>query len=196
MKIKKFKNLWTMGLIMCFGILVVFYILKIFNPQFIVGIAELPGVVKFGNYVDTHEWAYYLYNFVVGTLSGYLYCCACCRTRKLSLKSLLILIFSNILLLAIAKFVPQHYTSINYIIFVLFPFIMCFVDKNLSSRTFTSSSICFAIDIGSQIMSIEIRNLLLMATNINIATMTILLIDGIIWRALLYFYFNFKYKEN
>ena len=176
-----------------YNLFIFFYIFKIFNPQFIVGIAELPCVVKFGNYVDTHEWAYYLFNFIVGTLSGYLYCCACCRTRKLSLKSLLILIFSNILLLAIAKFVPQHYTSINYIIFVLFPFIMCFVDKNLSSRTFTSSSICFAIDIGSQIMSIEIRNLVLMATRINSASVTILAIDFMIWRAFLYFYFNFSF---
>ena len=73
---------------------------------------------------------------------------------------------------------------------------MCFIDKNLSNKTFTSSSICFAIDIGSQIMSMEIRNLVLMSTRVNSATISILVIDLIIWRALLYFYFNFKNKEN
>lgn len=57
MKIKKFKNLWTMGLILFGVILIALYVAKIFFPEFIVGIAEIESVVKFGQYVDTHQWA-------------------------------------------------------------------------------------------------------------------------------------------
>lgn len=57
MRIKKFNNLWAMGLILVSIILIVFYVIKIVNPYFIVGIAETPAIVKFGKYIDTHKWA-------------------------------------------------------------------------------------------------------------------------------------------
>ena len=45
MKIKKFNNLWAMGLILCGVLLVAFYVAKIFFPEFIVGVAEEPAIV-------------------------------------------------------------------------------------------------------------------------------------------------------
>ena len=62
MKVKRFNNLWAMGLILFGAILIAFYIVKIFFPQFIVGVAEIPSIVAFGNYVDSHEWAKQLFN--------------------------------------------------------------------------------------------------------------------------------------
>ena len=92
MKIKRFKNLWTMGLILCGSILILFYIAKLFFPQFIVGVAEIPDVVKFGEYIDSHVWAYHIYNVFVGFLTGYIYCAACCRKSKLNWKDCVILL--------------------------------------------------------------------------------------------------------
>lgn len=52
MKIKRFNNLWAMGLILFGAILVAFYLAKIFFPEFIVGVAEIPAIVNFGNLID------------------------------------------------------------------------------------------------------------------------------------------------
>jgi hypothetical protein len=83
MKVKKFKNLWTMGLILFGAILIALYVAKIFFPEFIVGIAEIESVVKFGEYVDTHLWAYYLFTSITSFVIAYFYCCACCRRKYL-----------------------------------------------------------------------------------------------------------------
>ena len=40
MKIKKFDNIWIMGLILCGAILVFLYMLKIFFPSFVVETAQ------------------------------------------------------------------------------------------------------------------------------------------------------------
>ena len=47
MKVKRFNNLWAMGLILFGAILVAFYLAKIFFPEFIVGVAEIPAIVNF-----------------------------------------------------------------------------------------------------------------------------------------------------
>ena len=181
-----------MGLILFGSILIFFYIAKLFFPQFIVGVAELPGIVKFGKFVDTHIWAYHIYNIVIGFFSAYIYCCGCCRKRKFNWKESLILFGFVILLRLISIFKPEQYTSMNYVIMCISPFILCWYNKSISSKMFISTIMCFSVDIVSQILSIEIRNLIPLSTNLNIATITILLIDGWIWRTLLYLFFNDK----
>ena len=54
MKVKRFNNLWAMGLILFGVILVAFYVAKIFFPEFIVGVAEIPEIVKFGTLIDSN----------------------------------------------------------------------------------------------------------------------------------------------
>ena len=190
MKIKRFKNLWTMGLILFGSILVFFYVAKLFFPQFIVGVAELPSIVRFGNFVDTHIWAYHLYNILVGFLSAHIISCASCRKKFLNWKESLVVLSFMIALRFISILIPTQYDAMNYVIMYLIPFVLCLIDKNVNSKTFISTSICFCVDIVSQVLSIQIRNLVPLSAKLNIATITILLIDGWIWRALLYFFFN------
>lgn len=195
MKIKKFNNLWTMGLII-FGImLVAFYILKLVNPSFIVGIAEIPAVVRFGTYVDTHKWAGFLFYLATGYLGYYLFCCACCRKYKLTIKENVLILFFTISLYAVQNYLPEIYAPLNYALLILVPFIMLIIDNKLNRNTFISTSITFCVDIMAQCLSLCIRNIVLLTTCLNTATMTILLIDGVIWRILLYLYFNNK-KEG
>lgn len=190
MKIKKFKNLWTMGLLLTGGILITFYILKLACPQFIVGVAELPAIVTLGTFVDSHKWAYFLYNVIIGSLGAYIYCGACCRKYKFKLYSYGVIVLANILLSTINLVYPNYYTAFNYLIFIITPFILCVLEKCVTSTTFISTVVCFSVDIVSQILSAEIRNLFILATHINSATMTILLIDTWIWRFLLLSFFN------
>ena len=194
MKVKRFKNLWAMGLLLFGAILIAFYIAKIFFPQFIIGVAELPSIVKFGNYVNSHKWANHLFNIFTSFTLNYVYFCACCRTYKLNLKQFLVLVVYIITLRLISLFAPTSYTPINYLTMVLVPFTMCLVDKNLNDKTFVSTIICFSVDIITQLLSLKIRDIVIMSTNLNPATFFILLIDALIWRVLLYLYFNYKNK--
>ena len=195
MKIKRFNNLWTMGLIIFGAILITFYILKIACPEFIVGIAEIPAIVAFGTYVDTHLWAYIIFEFAVAYIGLYLYSCACCRKMKLDWQDNLILCGFIAFGFLLYFLTPSLYTPFNYVMLILLPFVLLLKNKNLSQATFISTAICFGIDIMAQALSMEIRNIVLMASSLNIATLTILLIDTLIWRTLLYCYFNYKNKK-
>lgn len=194
MKVKRFKNIWTMGLIIFGVILVAFYIVKLVCPNFIIGVAEHPGIVAFGNYIDSHLWSYYLFNGLMCYIGGYIYCCACCRTHKLNLKGNLLLLLFIVISLIFQRFGFELYTPFNYVNFILLPFLILLCDKKLTKETFTSTICCYTIDIMAQAMSLVIRNVVIMTIHPNCATLSILLIDTWIWRILLYCYFNYKIK--
>lgn len=196
MKVKKFNNLWAMGLILFVAILIAFYIAKIFFPQFIVGVAEIPSIVAFGNYIDSHLWAYYLFDGIISFISAFIYVCACLRKSKLSIKSIISIIIVNCILYLFSAFAPLQYMNMNYVSFLFMPFICGVLDKAISKETFISTSICFCIDITAQVFSMFIRDITTMAVQFNSATFLILLIDGLIWRFLLYSYFNYKNKKE
>lgn len=190
MRIKRFDNLWTMGLILFGAILAFFYVAKIFFPQLIVGVAEIPSVVAFGNYVDSHLWAFYTYHACVGLFGGYFYYCACARTYKMTKKQVLLFVSFVVLGLILQRFLPSIYTPYTYVMLVSLPFVMLLIEGETNYKTFRSTAVCFAVDIMAQAFSLEIRNIVMMARAVNSATITILMIDAIIWRVLLYLYFN------
>lgn len=192
MKVKRFNNLWAMGLILFGAILVAFYVAKIFFPQFIVGVAEIPSIVKFGNYVDSNKWAKHLYNVVNAFACLYFYLGACCRTYKFSWKGFCIIALDIILLRLLSELGSKYYTTINYVFMILIPFLICVVENKLNKLTFTSTTICFAVDCLSQIMSLEIRDLIPFIHNINSATFFVLMIDVFILRIMLYLFYNYK----
>lgn len=184
-----------MGLILFGAILIALYVAKIFFPEFIVGIAEIESVVKFGNYVDTHQWAYYLFNFATSIFTGYFYCCACCRKKGLSFVQFSILAITTIILFIIQKYLPTYYFGLNMVIMVILPTIICRLDKSLDIKYLYSTATSFTIYYLAQMLSLEIRNISIMISYPNSATYTILLIDAYIWGVLLYNFYNFKEKR-
>lgn len=197
-KIKRFKNLWTMGLILCGALLVTFYVIKIFFPQFIIGIAETPRIVKIGTAIQSNKWYLHLFNFGVGAIHGYILCCACCRTYNFKWKGFLVFFGTLILLRLVAEFYQEHYATVNYVNMVVTPFLICAVNKRISKETFISTAICFTVDLLFQVFSVLVRNLPSMADpqKLNIASSLILLIDLVIWRILLCLFFNYKTKNK
>lgn len=195
MKVKRFNNLWAMGLILCGVLLVAFYVAKIFFPEFIVGVAKIPAIVKFGEYVDTHKWAKYLYNTINAFICLYFYLGACCRTYKFTWKGFCILILDIIILRLCSEFASKYYTTINYVFMILIPFLICLVENKCDKSTFLSTAMCFTMDCVSQIMSLEIRDLIPFIHNINSATFFVLMIDVFILRIMLFLFYNYK-KEG
>lgn len=196
MRIKKFNNLWAMGLLLFGIILVACYIMKIFFPDFIVGVAEIPSIVSFGNYVDSHKWAYYITNGVLSFVTLFFYTCACCRIKTLRIVEVFILIGLIIISHLIEEFAVQHLVGYNFILYLLLPLIVEFIRKTNRSEIFYSTCICFVITTIAQSISLSIRNIPLYISFTNTATYFVLLIDLYIWTILLYLYYNYKGEVN
>jgi hypothetical protein len=194
MKIKRFKNLWLMGIIIIGALLVGFELIKLIKPEFIIEIAEIPSVVKFGNYVQNNLWAYYLFVFTTSFVSYWFLCCACCRKKYLNWKECLIISIIIITLYGIQHHFIIYYSLLNTISLVLVPILLCIINKYSDKKYFISIFVVNILHQIFQILSLEIKNLVPMVNYPNIISVTILLIDMFIWQILLYNYFN--YKEN
>ena len=113
MKIKRFDNIWIMGLILSGTILVVLYVVKLLFPSFIIETAQNEKICLIGNYIDTHEWAWFLSSTVLSFVSYYFLCCACYGKTKLSLIELGIILVAIIIGYLIRKFLnASYYTAI------------------------------------------------------------------------------------
>lgn len=185
-----------MGLILTGAILVLFYIAKIFFPEFIIEIAETPRIVAIGNFVQSNKWYLHIFNFITGYAYGYILCCACVRKKYLNWKSNLVLFIVSLILILISEFYPLQYVSLNCASMVIAPFFMCLFNDNLSKETFISTIVCFSIELLFEFLSLTIRNLLIMTIEQNVVSMFILMIDLFIWRILLYLFFNNKTKNK
>ena len=181
-----------MGLILTGAILVLFYIAKIFFPEFIVGVAEIPSIVKFGNFVQSNKWYLHIFNIISGYVHGHILYCACSRRKFLSLIGNIVLVSQLILLRFISELYPLQYNTLNCALMAIAPFLICLFDKNLRKETFISTMVCFSTEIAFEFLSLAVRNLLLMTTKPNAVTFLVLMVDLLIWRILLYLFFNNK----
>lgn len=188
MKIKKFDNIWIMGLILCGAILVFLYMLKIFFPSFVVETAQSEKICKIGNYIDTHKWAWYLANSVLSFIVMSLLCCSACRKKTLNWKEILIIVADIAFMYIIKAFLPKYYTAFNYISMILLP---CIMGARLIPTTITFVSLMLV-----QTFTLEIRNIGLMITDCNFATLLILVIDVYLFQILLYLAMNYKREEK
>ncbi len=188
MKIKRFNNLWTMGLILCGVILGIIYFFKLFFPQTVIEIAQIDSITKIGHYIDNHKWAWYLATTILSFCSYFLTCCASCKKYYLDLKEIIIILISILILFFVKEFVPSQYTSLNISITVLLPFIM--------GADFKATVVMFVSTNFLQTMTLQVRNLSLMISDYNFATLTILMLDYYIFMILLYLFFNYKKGEQ
>jgi hypothetical protein len=188
MKIKRFNNLWFMGLLLSAVILGAIYLLKIFMPQFVIEVAHIESIVRIGHYIDTHKWAWYVVSAIMAFANYYLICCACCKKRFLNTRELIIILATIGLLFIVKEFFPTQYTSLNISSVVLLPCIM--------KGDFKATSIVFVSTNFLQTITGEIRGIMSMVIDFNYATMMILTIDFYIVSVLFYFYFKYDKELN
>ena len=196
MRVKKFDNLWTMGLIIFAVLLCAFYIAKVISPDFVVGVAQTSSVVKFGEFVDTHVWAYYLFYFPISFISSYILICASCRTRTLHRK----MAFLIALFLALSYYIEAYISEFSLVYNLCFPLFFCliytFFQKDYGRNLLVSTCVTFITNSFAQVLTLEIRDISTMVQYPNTATFTVLIIDGYIWQFLLYFFFNSNSKKE
>jgi hypothetical protein len=184
MKVRRFNNLWTMGLILCAVILVVIYVGKIFFPTLVIEIAQSETICKIGHYIDTHKWAWYITNALLGFATLYLLVCATCRKKVIDIKDLSVIITAIIVLELVKIYLPKQYTALNLSFLLVIPCILK-GDLRIAILWFVSTSLV-------QTFTLEIRNLVFMISDINTATALILTIDVYIVELLICFASNYK----
>ena len=184
MEIKRFQNLWTMGLLLCGAILLILYLAKLIIPQWVIGVAHLPSIVAIGEYIDTHDWAWYLTSAVVSFVSYYLMCCACAGKTKLPLADVITILVVLCMLFVIRECSSQWYPVFNLFSTLLLPVV--------TKGSFKKSIVYFAILNTLQVVTLAIREINTMITSPNFATLFVLMIDVYIFQLLFYFYQNYK----
>ena len=187
MKIKRFNNLWLMGLILSASILGVIYFLKICFPQFVIEVAQIDSITRIGHYIDTHKWARHIVTAILSFANYYLICCASANKYTLVKKEYLYVLATILSLSLIKEFLPNQYTACNIISLILLPYLCKGKFKN-TLFIFVSANLL-------QTITLEIRDLMSMVTSVNYATVIILTIDVYILSALWYFYYNYRKGE-
>lgn len=162
------------------------YILKIFFPEQFVLSVENEIIIAIGNYIDSNEWAYYLFGIFTSFLTYWLYLCAVCRKWYLNWWQCLIVLAVIGASIGFNFIDINLYTALSYSSFVLLPMIF---KANLKEV-----SIVFSIHLLSQALSLSIRNLPIYMININSLTLFLVAIETYFWLLLFYIYYN--YKEN
>lgn len=186
-KIKRFDNLWLMGLILSASMLGVIYLLKIFFPQFVIEVAQIDSITRIGHYIDTHKWAWYLANTIIALFIYFLLAFTVCQRFKLNKKEILFVLATIFVVELTREFLPMQYLVFNCSSLIFLPLIL--------KGDFKITAIWFLTTNLVQSFTLEIRGLAYMISNFNSATSIVLMIDLYIWQVLLCLLFN-KNKEK
>lgn len=116
-----------------------------------------------------------------------LLCCCACRKKTLNWKELVIIAADIAFMYIVKAFLPKYYTAFNYISMILLP---CIMRAKLLPTTITFVSLILV-----QTFTLEVRNIGLMITDCNFATLLILVIDVYMFQILLYLAMNYKREE-
>lgn len=188
MKIKRFNNLWLMGLILSASILVVIYFLKMRFPQFVIEVAQTDSITRIGHYIDTHKWAWYIVSIILSFFVYYFYCCACCKKKSLSWKEVLYIVGMIAIVYLTREFFPNQYTSVNISSLILLPLLM--------NGDFKATCVSFIATNFVQTLTGEIRNIMALVSDYNYATFLVVCIDSYIIIGLLYCFYNYKERNK
>lgn len=196
MKVKRFNNIWTMGLIIFGTLLIALYLLKMICPQFVVGVAETPSIVKFGNFVDSNLVGYYLFYGFISFTTSYLGLCASCRQKKLSTKMNGILAICVVASFIFERFFTEFSFVYNFCIPLILVVIYVFVEKAETQNIVISTCVTLIASSFGQVLSLAIRDISTLVSYPNSATFFVLAIDAYIWYLLLYLFFNHEINEK
>ena len=164
-----------------------FYILKIFFPeQFVMAITN-EHIVAFGKFVDEHLWFHIILGTITSFITYWLYTCACCGKTRLGWKVCLIILCAAIGLQIIYYFVDTSiFTPLSISFMLLLP---AFIKADARSI-----AIVFSTHYIAQWLSLKIRDLPTLLTNVNYATIFLMTVECYFWLLLFYFYNSYRRK--
>lgn len=166
-----------------------YYVLKIFFPeQFVMAISN-ENIIAFGKFIDKRLWLNIILNTITAFITYWLYTCACCKKVRLGWKISFIILIASVGFQFIYYYVDTSLFSTLTILFMLALPAMVKADS-------LNVAIVFGTHYLSQWLSLKIRNLPMLLTNINYATIFLMTLECYFWLLLFYFYNNYRSKKQ
>lgn len=181
-----YKRIFKVMIALVIVFLVALYVLKIFFPEQFVMSVENEIIVAIGNYIDSNEWAYYLFGIFTSFLTYWLYLCAVCRKWYLNWWQCLIVLAVIGANIGLTFIDTNLYIALSYSSFVFLPM--------LFKANLKPIAIVFPIHLFSQALSLSIGNLPIYMTNVNSLTLFVANFECLFWLLLFYIYYNCKEK--
>ena len=168
--------------------LVALYVLKIFFPQEFVMAIENEVIINMGNYIDSHEWAYYLSLYITSFITYWLYCCAVCRRWRLK--------WYECIYILLAITVVRVLTMLNYNLSTIISVLTFVILPSLMGGKLKDCAFVYTIHGVAQGLSLSIRDLPMYFTNVNTLIATFMILECYFWLILMYLYGNYKEGEK
>lgn len=182
------KRVFVSMVVLVVAFLFGMYILKFFFPEQFLFAVENDTIIEIGNYIDSHEWAYYIVGIATSFLTYWLYVCAVCAKKALSIKETLC-VFATIGISIGLSFVDEEAIAIcSYISLVALPVLF-------GCRNIKALAIVFSVHILAQYLSLQIRGLPLYVQYVNSLSFILLTLEMYLWLVLFYIIFNYKKSE-
>lgn len=173
MNIRVAKTMLTL----CIVYLSIFYILKIFFPSVFLLQITNPGILKFGNTIQSNVILLYVYYTVSSALTFYLYNCACCGRFKFKKLEILYMAIATAISVAFPEEKVSLYVHVTTCIMLVLPL--------LCNGSFKYTVISFVIHGTLSQMLFVIRGFEEVVGYVNVASGFLLSTDCYIWLALL-----------
>ena len=165
------------------------YILKIFLPEQFVFIIENEQLIAIGKYVDNNIWLYNITAIVTTFISYWLYLGAVLKKWVLHWKEIVVVAVTITITHVLYEFDQNLYSALSIIAMLIIPLIF--------KAEFKPVVIVFSTHCLSQKLSLSIRSLPALLTNVNFASIFLLTFECYLWLLLFYLYYNYKEdKQN
>lgn len=162
------------------------YILKGLFPERFIMIIENKNLILIGEFVDNNLWLHIILACITSFITYWLYFGAVLRKWVLCWRELLAILITIIVTQILYSF-DETYSLASGIAIISMLLIPC-----MDGAALKDVAIVFSVHYMSQLLSTLIRNLPLLLTNINYATILLMGIESYFWLLLFYLYFNSK----
>ena len=160
------------------------YVLKIFLPEQFVFIIENEQLITIGRYVDSNIWLYNIIAVITSFISYWLYLGAVLKKYVLHWKELIAVAVAIAVTHLLYEFDQGLYSAASIAFMLLIPMIF--------KAEYKPVAIVFSIHCISQNLSLTIRNIPSLLTNVNFASVFLLTAESYLWLLLFYLYYNYK----
>lgn len=164
------------------------YILKIFLPEQFVFIIENEQLMIMGNFVNEHVWLDNIVAVLTSFITYWLYLGAVLKKWVLNWKELIAVAVTITITHLLYEFDQNLYSAVSIIALLIVPLIL--------SADYKAVAIVFSVHYLSQTLSLSIRNLPMLLTNINFASVFLLTFECYLWLLLFYLYYNYKEEKR
>ncbi len=168
--------------------LIAWYILKIFFPEKFLLQINNEKLIKIGSFVDARWYLRVLFGGIFSCITYWLYLCAVCKQRKLSLKQNIIVIIVAYSAFAVEILFPDLITYYSILAMIILPAVF----KAEMKRT----AIVFSFHLICQWLSLSIRSLISKVYVFTFLTSIVMTLECYFWLLLFYLLFNYYSKEK